>query len=401
MEDLDRSWADPWLLPGETLVWSDRSSAVRRSKAELAMAVYLAVGAPVAFGVMVTHFLRDADSAFAAVVLAVAVLGLAQWVLTLYELLVRKPRSARDRRYALTDRRLLIGSVRSDLPAESWYRDQLTAPRFSRRRDGTTDIRLSPPVPRLRLQAFRSDTLSRAGHLDAVVLAGITDPDSFSWSLAASVLTNAEAVMPQHISGSAVSDLGAWIPNLGEQVLWSGRPVHVPWWFTPAERFQTLSTMVFPLFVVAMAVMTQVYGAPPLFLAPCALLFAAGCYASFGRVFWRRARIRRSTYVVTDQRVICRWDWGEARTTEAFHLSLLPPHIRADGSVFFRQSGPAPARTNGWPLLMHPAALGEPPNFIGLSDPKAVALIVAQARAALVTGPPYRSDRGRGSWTTT
>ena len=39
---------------------------------------------------------------------------------------------------------------------------------------------------------------------------------------------------------------------------------------------------------------------------------------------------------------------------------------------------------NGWPLLMHPAALGDPPNLIGLAEPRTVALIVVRAREAAV-----------------
>lgn len=384
MDDLDRSWADPWLLPGEKIVWSGRPSAVRRPKVDLLMAAYLGVGAPVILGVMVVQFLRHTEVAFGALVLAIAALGMGQCAVMLYGLLVRKPRAVRDRRYALTDRRLLIGSARSDLPGESWYRDQLTAPRLRRRPDGTADIRLSRPSPRIK--GRRSDLYSRAGRLDAAMVSGIADPESFVAALTAPVAAIFGPAMPQHASDMAVPYLGGWIPGPGEQVLWSGRPTHVPWWFGSAERSQALGSAVFPLFVAAMGAVAEVYGAPPVFLVPCAALFVAGCYVSFGRVFWRRARIRRSTYVVTDQRVICRWDLRGPRTTEAFHRSLLPPQIRPDGSVFFRQSGNAPARANGWPLMMHPAALGEPPNFIGLADPKAVASIVAQARAAIVTG---------------
>lgn len=384
MRDLDHSWTGPWLLPGETVMWSGRPSAVRRPNADLVMVAYLAVGGPLFFGLMVMQFLRlrHAEPAFAILVLAIAVLGLGQCAVMLYGLLVRKPRAARERRYALTDRRLLVGSARPDLPSESWYRDQLTPPQFRLRPDGTADVLLSLPSPRI--QEFRTNIFSRAARPEAAMLSGIADPASFNAALAAPLPAaprNPGPATPQHVSDAVV-----WIPLPGERVLWSGRPAKVPWWFGSAELSQTLVAGIFPLFIAGMAVVARAIGAPPFFLVPCAVLFAGGCYASFGRVLWRRARIRRSTYIVTDRRVICVWDLRGPAMTEAIHQSLLPPQIRPDGSVFFRRSGPAPARFNGWPLLLHPAALDEPPNFIGLADPKQVASIAAQARAAVVFG---------------
>lgn len=388
VDDRDRSWMGPWLLPGEAVVWSDRSASVRRPKPDLVKAVGMAVGAPVVAGFWLTPFLRHADPVIAMAAVAVLALGVSQCLAVAYSLLIRKPRAARERRYALTDRRLLIGTIRTGVPAVSWYRDQLTPPRLALRADGTTSILLSSISPQP--SSLTTGFFSRTRREEAVVVSGIAAPESFLAALAAA--PGPEPAEPAAVPATAeptVVPMG-WTPLAGEEVLWTGRPARVPWWFGSADAYQALATTPFPLAVAGMAVLALTHGGPPFFLVPCAALFVAACHMSFGRVLWRRARIRRSVYVVPDERVICiwifRWNPRGLRTTEAYHEQLRPPQIRPDGSLFLHRSGPAPARVNGWPLLMHPAALGEPPNLIGLAEPRPVALIVARAREAAVAG---------------
>lgn len=383
VDDRDRSWAGPWLLPGETIVWSDRSASVRAPKADLVRAAGVTVGPLVFVSLWMPRFQRHADPVIARVALAVVALGVLQCLVMGYSLLIRKPRAARDRRYALTDERLLIGTIRPGVPAVSWYLDQLTPPRLALRADGTTSILLSSIDTQP--WSFPTEFFNRARRPEAATLSGLAAPESFIAALA-TVASAPELSEPAAIPATAepIAVPAGWAPSPGEQVLWTGRPARVPWWFGSADVQQALATAPFPLFIVVMAVWVLTHGGPPFFLVPCAVLFLALSHMCFGRVLWRRARIRRSVYVVTDERVLCLWNPRGLRSTEDYHEYLLPPQIRPDGSLYFHRHGPAPARVNGWPLLMHPAALGEPPNLIGLAEPRTVALIVARARAAVV-----------------
>ena len=127
-----------------------RWASVRAPKADLVREVGMTVGAPVVVALWLPGLLRHADPVVSGVAVAVMALGVVQCLLISYALLIRKPRAARERRYALTDRRLLIGTIRPGVPAVSWYRDQLTPPRLALRADGTTSILLSPIPPQSR-----------------------------------------------------------------------------------------------------------------------------------------------------------------------------------------------------------------------------------------------------------
>jgi hypothetical protein len=364
---------------------------VARAKSDLVMVAYLTVGAPVVAALVVTQLVRGTDGVFTGLAVFVALLGVVQSLSMGYTLLVRKPRAARERRYALTGDRLLIGSIRPDVPAASWYRDQLAPPRLARPRDGTTAIQLSWQKARVRSVGHEFLFSRPGGAMPGAVpvLSGIADPEPFlaalAWAEPEPVLGPFDpAVIPS--STEPIAGIPGWTPRVGERVLWTGRPARVPWWFGSGDLSQTLWAGTLPLFVIGMAVLVASHGGPPLFLVVCAVMFLGTFQGSFGRVLWRRARIARSTYVITDQRVLCLWDPRGLRTAEASHEQVLPPQIRRDGSVYFHRYGGAPVRRNSWPQLMYPAVLGEPPNFIGLAEPGTVAVIAARARAAAVAG---------------
>jgi hypothetical protein len=146
----------------------------------------------------------------------------------------------------------------------------------------------------------------------------------------------------------------------------------------------TIGALFFPLFVLDLGIVAMSAGAPVYFLLVVAAGFLVGCHMSFGRVFWRRVRIARSTYIVTDQRVVTVWKFHQRTVTEAEHGILLPPQVTVDGSVLFRRAATSGKRTrNGWPSALSPAAASEPPNFIGLADPGTVVELVAALRLGL------------------
>lgn len=386
MSDSGISWTDGSLFPGETVVWTGRPVSVRRTFSDVGMALYLAIIIPVAIGAEWNGYLRSAPLGFAIMCVAVAILTIAQAIATLVWVLALKPRAVARRRYAVTGRRLLISSGKPGVPVDSWYLDQLAAPQITRRSGDTADVKLG----RTGLRARQSGPYwSVGGSAPSPTLLGITGVAALAEHLAAvpasgevdpSIDTRPDLPVPDDM----------WAPRSGERVLWTGRPSTLPWWFGSADRRQTAAGLFFPLFVLGMGAVAMSTGAPVFFLVVVAAMFLIGCHVSFGRVFWRRARIARSTYIVTDQRVVAIWKLREASVTEAEHGALLPPQVFADGSVFFRRAAQSRGRgRNGWPSSLSPAATNEPPNFIGLADPESVVEIVAAFRLAAGASAPY------------
>lgn len=354
-------WTDRWLLPGETVLWRGRPEPARRSGA--------------GFG-------------------------------------------ARRVRYALTDRRLLIGSERADLGPVSWYRDQLAAPRVTQNADGTADIGLDvdpweapsrfperiPTRPILRSIAHPSLVMvlltarpaapapvvtARIGTAPDATAHDTTAPDTAAPETKAPIATAPDPTSSAVLAappGAALPAVSGWAPWPGESVLWAGRPARHPWSFGRAERLGRLGTA--GRLLAAVAVTAAMVAAPgPAALWPLvAAVVLDGGYVALGRPVWRRLRVTHSMYVITDQRVVCVWKLRRVVVTDATHRALRPPRMLADGSLLFQAAGAAPAAAvggryaNSWRRLLHPAAAGEPPNFVGLADPQAVAGIAADAR---------------------
>jgi hypothetical protein len=90
----------------------------------------------------------------------------------------------------------------------------------------------------------------------------------------------------------------------------------------------------------------------PLFLPPALAVCAAAAlgYPSIGRVVHRHRRIKRSAYVLTNQRLIATWARGR--------------------------------RSLMWPTTMWPAAKADPPQLIGLPDATRVADLICAAQLA-------------------
>lgn len=393
-EDDGESWPDRWLLPGETVLWRGRRAVVRRTLNDYATAsgILIAIGAVWMFshssGNFVTGLIILSGAATTSFLVAFRILFLA-------------PRTLRRQRYALTDRRLLIGSTRPGEPTLSWYRDQLAEPYVKQNRDGTSSIGLGgmPAPDAVRNLAPRPPVLSSIAH-----------PDLFLVLLAASPATTApamlQAVSPPGETGETGSDaaVDGWSPRPGERVLWTGRPARLPWRFATEERFGLVSDLLLAALFVALTAQL-IYDGHRWLFPEGAAVSVYYLHLAVGRLALRRMRFARSTYAVTDQRVVAVWKLRRTVVTEADHRTLRPPLVLADGSVFFAESR-RPSLTLRWPpedpttrkpfdrrRRTRPAAVGEPPNFVGLADPWTAARIAADARDAAWTARPV--DHGR------
>lgn len=180
-------------------------------------------------------------------------------------------------------------------------------------------------------------------------------------------------------------------------MLWTGRAVRRPWRFATEQRFDFWTDLSLLGVVLALTVEALHDGRGWPIPVVGAVFSASLLQRSFGRLVLRRIRFARSTYVVTDQRVVSVREGRRTVVTDADHRALRPPLVLADGSVFFAESR-QPSLTMQWPPADHdlrrrfggglrPAAVGEPPNFVGLADPWTAARIAVQAREAAWSRP--------------
>ena len=387
----DESWPERWLLPGETVLWRGQRALVRRSAGDLGYAAYAALMAAFYVLYLQTHA-AEKSTVFDPVIWAVFGASTLLAAISVFRTLVLAPRALRRERYALTDRRLLIGSARPQEPTRSWYREQLGPPRTTQNPDGTSDVALGGVQdhdrPRIggRVPAPRGP-----------VLRSITHPSLFL------VLLTAPPAAPREVGPlpEVPAAVDGWSPRPGERVLWTGRAVRRPWRFATENRLQVWTTMVLPVLIGETAVTLLIGGAPTVAAVSMVAFLVGALHMSVGHLVWRRMRFARSTYVVTDQRVLCVWTFRQTVVTEADLRTLRPPLVRADGSVFFAPSSAAAAVSDGsvargLARRLHPAAVGEPPNFIGLADAPAAAAIVDRARTAAwarASVPGWREGR--------
>jgi len=162
-----------------------------------------------------------------------------------------------------------------------------------------------------------------------------------------------------------------FVPAPGEQILWSGCPQVAPWWFGTADI--TFSAY-FALFVVAIGFMltwARSISAP---LVPIIFITTVGGlafgYPAIGRVLRRRARIKRSAYILTDSRLLTTWHAGRRpAVTHCALAQLLPPEVR-DGSVFMNLAWrlaadtgtPGPSSCGLQPAPIHRSSSDYPPR---------------------------------------
>jgi hypothetical protein len=271
------------LLPCERLLWTGRPARARVLPGDLLLPGLLLLSLlvtaiawggrpPVAIGEEVVF-----SGASAAFLIATAI-----WALRV------RPAAMRRTVYRVTDRRVLLTTG----PGHSWaaYLDQLAEPAV----DQHADVLLRQKETISFFSLNNRQPLPRAfipgGRQPFPVLRGLLD-------------------IPPAGALPHGSPPPGFVPAPGERVLWVGQPRTVPWWFGGADL---ATSAYFAVYFVAFGFMVSWASsakAPPALLGAftvfAALIFG---FPAVGRLLVRRARIRRSTYILTDRRLIADWD---------------------------------------------------------------------------------------------
>lgn len=385
------------LFAGERVLWTGRPQRARRSLQEIGLALYLMIGAPVVIALMASSIFKHPQSRwFIAFTVIIAFGGLCQTIGYLVYLLVISPRTRASVTYTVTDRRVIVTAGLHKRVASSAYISSLPTPEILGHGDGTSTLRFgrgsltkrSTPVripfrrtqPTLQLQALSSADAEAA--LTAVQQAG-TAPSgaetSTEWPLGDSI-----PVLP------AAAPSG-WKPFPGERLLWIGRPSQARWWYGGYDIYTSVFGVGWTAATVlmeALAISSHVWPFAVIVLA----FVGFGLHMVIGRLVWRRLRIRRSTYLVTTQRVAAVWNLRRPRVVSASLVDLFPPSFADDGTLTFRVATPGTQRRSGEATasMLSPVATSEAPVFLELNDAVTVYRIVgaAQAGALGVTASP-------------
>lgn len=163
----------------------------------------------------------------------------------------------------------------------------------------------------------------------------------------------------------------------GERLLWSGSPKR-------RRFFEADELLLLPVLVVWIAFAfisireNSLAGEFPIFFVPFALIF---CFAALGRPLLRYLNLGRTTYLVTDQRVVARTSFLDAKERSEYLTELSPPVVRpaADGTgtiTFGELSffGLIMARSRARP--------NPPMLLVGIEDPKRVRDLIATGAEA-------------------
>jgi hypothetical protein len=368
----------------------------------MGLALYLAVGAPVIIAVLtVPIFKRSQPGWFIAIAVITAVGTISQAVIFLVNLLVIAPRTRASATYTVTDRRVMVTAGLRSHTTSSAYISTLPPPSISEHGDGTSTVRFRDGrrnASRAPMQPMRREaptfTLPALSNADAaVVLAAIQQARHASPGNDA-IVTWLEAASSSAPPESAVPT--GWAPAPGERVLWLGRPGRVRWWYGAGDLFTSFLGIFLIAFAIVMEPLAISSHAWP--VAVFVLLFVAfGVHLIIGRVLWRRARIRRSTYLVTTQRVATVWNLRHPRVVSAPLTHLHPLELSNDGTLTFTgppnpTEPPAPTKTTPPPrrrsgqgsiaTLLSPAATSEAPVFLDLADAVTVYRLVGALQAA-------------------
>lgn len=233
--------------------------------------------------------------AFSAIV---AVGGLSQAVGYLSHLLVISPRTRASVTYAVTDQRIIVTAGLRMRVANSTYIKTLPKPELVQHSDGTSTLRFGngrqakrPTSVRL---PFRRETPTLAlpalsGADASTALAAVQQARTAPSGGEASAAWSSADPLPALTDATPTS----WTSMPGEQVLWIGHPGRVRWWYGAYDVYTSLFGVAWTAAVAVMEALAISQRVWP--FAVFVLIFAAlGVHMMFGRLLWRRARVRRT-----------------------------------------------------------------------------------------------------------
>jgi hypothetical protein len=377
-------------LPGERLLWTGRPTRAGVTLADAGVSVFLLGALAVLAAAWFTGQGGMPESVKAASACVVAIAAV-QVVAALAHLLVVKPRLTRREVYQVTSYRVVVITGLGAHRTWSAYLDQIE-PAVRRNRDGSEDLLLRAGAP-----AGLPQNLREALGSVSLVLPAAAAPVPVLRSVddAAQVQQIASSARRQMLTGMAWAGqlpggegAGALPAGIslepGERALWSGRPARVPWWFGANDVNLSLFALVWLAFVCLLGALVVAAGNAAFLVVIVPLAAAGGVYPAVGRVLHRRMRIRRSTYVVTDRRLVMSWRLGrEPVTVEDWLMRLLPPAVRGQ-AIVTDQANP-PERQVSWKHFLWPAATTSPPVLIGIVDTRAACEAIVSAQLALRT----------------
>jgi hypothetical protein len=275
--------------------------------------------------------------------------------------------------YRVTSYRVIIGA---DAPWSA-YLDQLDNPVIRRHDDGSADVLL---------ERARDKRQRRP----AAVLRSLSDAPGACRVLAAARwrLLDGSVQIPAPVPAGTSTPVPAVISlAAGEQVLWTGRPQAVPWWFGTRDITGAVRGLVIVI-CAALAAAGVLTGHPAVSISTAPLY---GIYLAAGRVLIRHRRISTSTYVLTSRRLITVWRRAGRSpvVVQASLRTLLPPELNGNNIYTTRhhRCEPKPGR-NQECSLEWPACATHPPALIAIADPRGVRDLISTARLAGITRPP-------------
>lgn len=393
---------DGWALRGERTLWNGRPARARITLADAGLALYLAV-VLVVLAVFGPHWLRGLPGGFKVLAAIAWGAGALQALGMLVVLLVTGPAKRRRTVYEVTNYRLIVSGGPGAEDVTSVYLDQLGEPAVRPNRDGTRDVLLGAVSggaqgSRLVRTFFQARGLGLGAVSPATVLRAVPDAGQACRVIAEARRrfrdgeTDAFST-PEPLASPAVP--GAVALGPGEDVLWTGGPAGIPWWFGVRDVYLTAFALVWLAFVIGMGVLVVRSGGAGFFLVWLGLMaLAGGVYPAAGRVVHRRLRIRRSRYVVTSRRLITTWrplGGGPPVVVQASLSALLPPVLRGTAVITGLAAAHGSSRPRGWKALPWPAATVTPPVFIGLANAQEVARLIGDAQVA--TRAPVEQSR--------
>jgi hypothetical protein len=385
------------LLPGEQCLWSGGPARARISLSDFGLSAYL-LAALVLMAILAPNFARHLPAVIVTIVAIAWGGGALQTVGYVIYLLVLRPRIRRGQAYIITDRRVLVTTGLRGRRTWSAYLDQIDEPTVGPQRDGTADIRLQDRKEPARRALLAGEVFPVTNQPDIPVLhdvAGAEHVQRIAAEARRQVLARETSAQSPDAAGTSVPVPDGVTLQHTERTLWTGRAGKVPTWFGPEDIYISIFGLIWlavAIFLCAI-VAASGYAWALVFFVPFTI--AGGLYPAAGRLVHRRMRIRRSTYVLTDRRLITAWRLREPVVVQDALDALLPPEIRGSMIITRPAQPPASRRRGGLKNLGWPAASTCPPVLVGIADPRTVRDLICTAQLAAPSRQPIPHAQGR------
>jgi hypothetical protein len=384
------------LLPGEQCLWSGGPAQSRITLSDLGLSAYL-LAALVLMAILAPSFVRHLPALFivgTAVVWGSIVL---ESVGQLIYRLVLRPRIRRGQSYIVTDRRVLVTTGLHRRRTWSAYLDQIDEPVAGPQRGDIADIRLqnrndtAPPA----LLAGELFPVTNQPDIPALHdVAGAGHVQQIAAEARRRMLARETGAPPPDAAARSVPVPDGVTLRPAERPLWTGCAGKVPVWFGPEDIYISAFGLLWLTVASLICAMTAASGEAWALVFFIPLAIAGGLYPAAGRLVHRRMRIRRSTYVLTDRRLITSWRLREPVMVQAELDILLPPETRGPMIITRPARPPASRRRGALKNLAWPAATTCPPVLIGIADPGAVRDLICAAQLAAPSRQPISHAQG-------